>query len=69
MAALILLIALVLVATRLYRHKKGGYYIVLGTVYHSETREPLVVYVGRSGFWARPAGMFFDGRFRRCWSI
>ena len=46
-----------------YRHYKGGEYDVLGTVRHSETLEPLVLYralYGEGGLWVRPQGMFFE---------
>ena len=46
-----------------YRHYKGGEYEVLGTVRHSETLEPLVLYralYGEGGLWVRPHAMFFD---------
>ncbi len=49
----------------LYRHKKGGLYLALGLVKHSETGEAMVLYVGRTGWFVRPATMFFDGRFRK----
>jgi len=56
----------------LYRHYKGGKYDVIGTVRHSETLEPLVLYralYGEGGLWVRPHAMFFsevvvDGRAR-----
>ncbi|MDQ7956438.1 MAG: DUF1653 domain-containing protein [Pseudomonadota bacterium] len=44
-----------------YRHYKGGEYEVMGTVRHSETLEPLVLYralYGARGLWVRPAAMF-----------
>ena len=68
MLTLIVMAVLVVmfVATHLYRHKKGGYYVFLGTVIHTETQEKLALYVGRSGVWVRPYAMFFDGRFTRC---
>jgi len=73
MGSLILLILLVVcaifVATHSYRHKKGGYYLFLGTVVHTETQEEFALYIGRSGVWVRPYAMFFDGRFVRCCSI
>lgn len=50
------------------RHRRGGRYIVLERARHSETLEPLVVYVSREGpmdVWARPAELFEDGRFTR----
>lgn len=46
-----------------YRHYKGGDYEVLGTVRHSETLEPLVLYralYGEGGLWVRPHAMFFE---------
>lgn len=45
----------------LYRHYKGPWYEVLGTVRHSETLEPLTLYralYGERGLWVRPAAMF-----------
>ena len=53
-----------------YRHYKGGEYDVIGTVRHSETLEPMVLYralYGARGLWVRPAAMFqeellIDGR-------
>jgi len=45
-----------------YRHYKGGEYLLLGVVRHSETLEPLVLYrplYGNSGDWVRPHAMFF----------
>jgi len=49
--------------TGLYRHYKGGEYEVIGTVRHSETLEPLVLYralYGARGLWVRPAAMFAE---------
>ena len=46
-----------------YRHYKGGEYEVLGTVRHSETLEPMVLYralYGARGLWVRPAGMWTE---------
>jgi hypothetical protein len=46
-----------------YRHYKGGEYEVLGAVRHSETTEPLVLYLalyGERGLWVRPHAMFFE---------
>ncbi|SEL46299.1 Protein of unknown function [Pseudoxanthomonas sp. GM95] len=46
-----------------YRHYKGGEYEVIGTVRHSETLEPLVLYralYGEGGLWVRPHAMFFS---------
>jgi hypothetical protein len=47
----------------LYRHYKGGQYLVLATARHSETLEPMTVYralYGERGLWVRPAGMFCE---------
>ena len=44
-----------------YRHYKGMLYDVVGTVRHSETREPMTLYralYGEHGLWVRPAAMF-----------
>ena len=46
-----------------YRHYKGGHYLVLGVARYSETEEPLVVYVRlypRTGcpLWVRPLANF-----------
>lgn len=44
-----------------YRHYKGAEYLVLGTAYHSETEELLVVYqpdYGEKALWVRPFDMF-----------
>ena len=44
-----------------YRHYKGKFYRVIGTVRHSETLEPLVVYralYGKRELWVRPLKMF-----------
>jgi hypothetical protein len=49
--------------TGCYRHYKGGAYEVLGTVRHSETLQPLVLYralYGEGGLWVRPHAMFFE---------
>ena len=46
-----------------YRHYKGGEYEVLGSVRHSETLAPLVLYralYGERGLWVRPHAMFFE---------
>ena len=46
-----------------YRHYKGGEYEVIGTVRHSETLQPLVLYrplYGSGGDWVRPHAMFFE---------
>lgn len=50
----------------LYRHRKTrGLYLAIGRVTREYDHVPHVVYVGRSGWWARPVGEFFDGRFAR----
>lgn len=44
-----------------YRHFKGGEYELLGTVTHSETMEPMVLYralYGENGLWVRPIAMW-----------
>jgi hypothetical protein len=43
-----------------YLHYKGNYYIVLGTVLHSETEEELVLYRSEKSeqLWVRPRKMF-----------
>lgn len=55
--------ALPTLATGRYRHYKGGEYEVLGTVRHSETLEPMVLYRPLdqdSGLWVRPYRMFLE---------
>lgn len=43
------------------RHYKGNIYKVLCTARHTETMEPMVVYVGKDGkVWTRPESMFND---------
>ena len=45
----------------LYQHYKGMRYEVVGTVRHSETREPMTLYralYGEMCLWVRPAAMF-----------
>lgn len=49
----------------LYRHRKGSLYLAICTVKHSETGEAMVLYIGRTGIYVRPAAMFLDGRFTR----
>ena len=44
-----------------YIHFKGNEYEVIGTAFHSETLEVMVVYralYGDDGLWARPAAMW-----------
>ncbi|WAC47084.1 DUF1653 domain-containing protein [Asticcacaulis sp. SL142] len=49
-----------------YRHYKGKYYIVFGTVTHSETEEVMVLYApeaqsaGDARLWVRPLSMFTE---------
>jgi hypothetical protein len=48
-----------------YKHYKGGLYLVLGVARHSETEEKLVVYVplgvvAKPRIVARPYDMFFE---------
>ena len=46
-----------------YRHFKGKEYQVMGTAFHSETLEPMVVYralYGEGGLWVRPAAMWTE---------
>lgn len=40
----------------MYRHFKGGLYLVLGYGTHSETLKPMVIYkhVGEERLWVRP---------------
>ena len=50
-----------MIETGLYRHYKGGMYVVLYQAKHSETMEDLVVYqdaIDASKIWARPAEMW-----------
>ena len=45
----------------IYRHFKGNKYEVLGTAYHSESLEEMVVYralYGDRKLWVRPANMW-----------
>jgi len=47
----------------IYRHFKGGYYLVEDIARHSETLEPMVVYralYGDGGLFVRPYGMFIE---------
>lgn len=51
-----------------YRHYKGKFYEVLGTVRHSETTEEMVLYralydspeFGKEQLWVRPLEMFLE---------
>lgn len=50
----------------LYRHKKGGRYVVLNMAKHSETLEDMVVYqsLDYKTIWVRPLNNFIEpGRF------
>lgn len=51
----------------IYRHYKGGTYLVLGVALHSETLEEMVLYKhlgddGKPGeeYWVRPRAMFLE---------
>ncbi len=48
----------------LYEHYKGGRYRLLWVALHSETQEPLAIYVsvgdGEGRVWARPAHMWSE---------
>ena len=44
-----------------YRHFKGSEYQLIGTAFHSETLEPMVIYralYGEQKLWVRPAAMW-----------
>lgn len=46
-----------------YRHFKGGLYVVYGVAVHSETAELLVIYSNKDDphrMWARPLDMFLS---------
>lgn len=48
---------------KLYKHFKGGEYLVLHIAKHSETEELMVVYqpqYGDKGIWVRPLDMFLS---------
>ena len=52
-----------LIKNRVYRHFKGDYYLVLGTVIHSETKEEMVLYQALYGdgvIYVRPIEMFLS---------
>lgn len=45
-----------------YRHFKGGTYVVIGEALHTETDEELVIYMSTKldgKFWCRPKEMFY----------
>jgi hypothetical protein len=49
----------------LYQHYKGNHYLVLAEAKHSETLEPMVVYISlyenpESQVWVRPKTMFLE---------
>ncbi|MFA6999942.1 MAG: DUF1653 domain-containing protein [Candidatus Paceibacterota bacterium] len=46
----------------IYKHYKGTKVKVLGECLHSETLEPMVIYVHLEDwvYWARPKGMFLE---------
>lgn len=47
----------------IYKHFKGHVYEVIGTAKHSETLEPMVVYVNvedPDSLWVRPEAMFLE---------
>ena len=47
----------------IYKHFKGDYYLVLDIAYHSETKEPYVLYralYGDNTLWVRPIDMFLS---------
>jgi hypothetical protein len=51
------------IAPGVYRHFKGGLYRVLHTATHSETEEPMVVYVSMENpdrVWVRPLAMWSE---------
>ena len=55
------------IETGIYQHYKGNFYFVLGLAHHSETQEPLVVYMalyeseyGKNALWVRPYSMFIE---------
>lgn len=47
----------------IYKHYKGGLYLVDKVVMNSETDEEMILYqcqYGDRGWWVRPKAMFFD---------
>lgn len=52
-----------IITGRIYRHFKGDYYLVEGTVLHSETKEKMVLYralYGDGTLYVRPYDMFLS---------
>ena len=52
-----------LVIHGIYKHFKGDLYLVEDLVYHSETKEPMVLYralYGDCKLWCRPLDMFLS---------
>ena len=52
-----------LIKNRIYRHFKGDYYLVLGTVINSETKDEMVLYQALYGdgvIYVRPIEMFLS---------
>lgn len=47
---------------QLYKHYKGGVYVLLGEGRHSETEEDFVIYKQENAaqIWLRPKQMFFE---------
>lgn len=44
---------------QVYRHYKGGIYVVVGVAINTETEERLVIYHdGDGNIWGRPVGIF-----------
>lgn len=56
------------VAGSVWRHRKGGLYVVATAVIIEATLEPAVIYVRRGSDgavkWSRPLSEFMDGRFK-----
>jgi hypothetical protein len=54
------------VSGTLWRHRKGGLYVVTGACRIEATGDDAVLYtpVGGGPQWARPVAEFLDGRFR-----
>ena len=52
-----------IIKNRVYKHFKGDYYLVLDIVYHSETKEEMVLYqqlYGEGKRYVRPKDMFLS---------